>query len=385
MRDDYRSRVTTSSETARALAAKWNKELGPGAIVIASDQVIPRKYTSGSLSLDISLNGGFSGNQWVEVYGPENHGKTVITLKTLAANQAENHDHRTLWVAAEPYDEDQARALGVDSSKVELLTTRDMAVAYDVTLDYLTERAVDMVVIDSYPALIPPQEDEKEMDGYTQAEGAKMTNKFFRKVGKAGLRDPLDPLDRPWLGIFINQPREKISKGWNPTGAPQETTPGGRGKNFAFYTRLQVKRAEWLYLGAADKGNRVGQVIRTQAIKHKGGPPMRVGSMDFYFTDVPELNFKRGEYDVPKDVLTGAVIYGVVKKGGLVHLRGPQDSGPPGGAPSHPGGARLPQGCRGGHPRGSRQPARQAHVERGRSRVGQHRPDQDPPTQEEGR
>lgn len=303
------------NDVARTLEAKYNKELGPGAIMIASDMVVPRRFESGSLSLDASLSGGWPGNQWVEVYGPENSGKTAITLKTIAHNQQLDDEFFTLWVASEHYDLDQASALGVDTDRIHVLSSRDMAQSYDVVLDYLKERAADAVVIDSYPALIPPQEDEKEMDEYTQAEGAKMTNKFFRKVGKAGLRNPKDPGDRPWLGIFINQPREKIG-GWVPAGAKNETTPGGRGKNFAFYTRLDVVRSEWLLEGPKSAKIKVGQVIKTKAVKHKGGPPQRVAFLDFFFTEAPEHGFHRGDYDVPKDILTTAIVFGVIRKGG---------------------------------------------------------------------
>ena len=307
------------NDVAEALRASINKTHGEGAIMTASEMWVPKKFTTGSLSLDISLSGGISANHWTEVYGPENHGKTAITLKTIAANQAIDPEFFGLWVASEHYDLDQASALGVDTNRLHVLSTQDMAFAYDTAIDYLDQRAADFVVIDSYPALIAPQEDEKGMDEYTQAEGAKMTNKFFRKVGKAGLRNPHDPGDRPWFGIFINQPREKIG-GWSPTGQPVETTPGGRGKNFAFYTRLDVKRAEWIEIGPKSSKTKVGQVIRTRAIKHKGGPPQRVASMDFYFTDTPD--FKRGDYDLAKDVLTMAVLFDVVKRGGSWYTYG---------------------------------------------------------------
>lgn len=305
-----------TNEAARQIQAEINKEYGAGAIVMASDLWVPKRFTTGSLSLDISLGGGWSGNQWAEVYGPENHGKTVITLKTIAANQAIDPNFFVFWVASEPYDADQAEALGVDNKRVQLLTTRDMPVAYDVILKYLENRAADLVVLDSYPALIPPDEDEKDMGTFAQtAEGAKMTNKFFRKVGKAGLRDPLDPTDRPWLGLFINQPREKIG-GWAPNGMVPETTPGGRGKNFSFYTRLDVKRTEFIEEGPKSAKVKVGQVIRTRATKNKGGPPMRVATMDFYFANSSVSPHKRGDYDLDKDVLTMAVLFDVVHKAG---------------------------------------------------------------------
>lgn len=312
------------NDEARHLAETINKEYGEGAVVLASDMRIPKRFTSGSLSLDVSIGGGWPANQWVEIYGPENHGKTAIAYKTIAANQRVDPDFMTLWVAAEHYDVDQAEALGVDNSRVYLLPTQDMAYAYAQVCDWLERRACDCVVIDSYPALIPPDEDEKQMDEDARiSEGAKLTNKFFRKVGKAGLRNPLDPEDRPWLGIFINQPREKPGA-WAPHGQVAETTPGGRGKNFAFYCRLQVKRAEFISVGPKDGKRMVGQVIRTQAIKNKGGPPMRVSSIDFFFTDCEKdgTQFKRGDYDVVKDVLTVAVLFDVIRRGGAWYRYG---------------------------------------------------------------
>jgi recombination protein RecA len=307
------------NDAALALMEAINKKHGAGAVMHAREMYVPKRYYSGSLVQDVALNGGFAANHWTEIYGPENHGKTAVTLKALAYNQKVDPEFYTLWVASEHYDLDQATALGVDTERVQVLSTQDMAFAYGTVLEYLEARAVDMVVIDSYPALIPPDEDEKDMDEYTRAEGAKMTNKFFRKVGKAGLRDAHDPEDRAWFGIFINQPRESMKTVWTPSGQkPLETTPGGMGKNFAFYTRLQVKRAEWLEIGSEKNKTKVGQVIRTQAIKHKGGPPQRVATMDFYFTDAVRdgEQYSRGDYDVPKDVLTAAVLMGTVAKNG---------------------------------------------------------------------
>lgn len=303
------------NDAALALAAKINKEYGPGAVMTASDMHVPKRFYSGALTIDVSLNGGFAGNHWTEIYGQENHGKTAITLKALAYNQALDPEFFALWVASEHYDLDQATALGVDTSRVQVLSTQDMTFAYDTILEYLGERAADMIVLDSYPALIPPDEDTKDMDEYTRAEGAKMTNKFFRKAGKAGLRNPHDPGDRPWVGMFINQPRDSMKTMWTPSGQkPMETTPGGRGKNFAFYTRLDVARAEWINIGSKSNQTKVGQVIRTRAVKHKGGPPQRVATVDFYFTDTEDFN--RGDYDVPKDVMTAGILMGVVERAG---------------------------------------------------------------------
>lgn len=306
----------SGSTEAAALAAKINKALGGDVIVRASDMVQPQPFPTGSLTLDVALGGGWAGNQWVEVRGPQSNGKTAVTLKTIAASQHINPNFLTLWIAAEKYDTDQAEALGVDNERVIVAETRDMEVAYDTVIQFAKDRAVDCVVIDSYPALIPPEEEEKGMSEVQVALGARLTGKFFRMVGTAFARDPLDPNDRPILGIFINQFRDKIG-GFSPFGTPQ-TTPGGNAKNYSFYQQVDVKRDEWIEekVPGKDMKVKVGQTIKVRTVKNKQAPPQQVASVDFYFRDAPILGFLRGEYDTVKEVLTLGLVYDLIQRRG---------------------------------------------------------------------
>ena len=83
------------------------------------------------------------------------------------------------------------------------------------------------MVIDSYPALVPSEEDDKTMMQLTVGRGAYLTNKFMRKSLSATRRS-LVQADRPCLGLFINQWRERVGLIF---GDPR-TTPGGKGKNY---------------------------------------------------------------------------------------------------------------------------------------------------------
>lgn len=300
---------------AVALAAKINKDLGEDALVVASQIHIPKTFTSGSLSLDIALGGGWPGNQWVEIIGRESHGKTAITLKTIAANQEKDPDFATLWVAAEHYDKDQAAALGVDNARVMVVSTQDMTVAYDTMLKFAEARAVDCIVLDSYPALIPPEEEQKTMDDVQVALGARITGKFFRKAGSATRRSMVNE-DRPILGMIINQYRDKIG-GFSPMGTPQ-TTPGGNAKNYAFYTRVEVKRDEFIEekIPGKDLKVKVGQTIKIKTVKNKQAPPQQVASVDFYFREAPLLGFRRGDYDVIKETVLMGLIYDMIERKG---------------------------------------------------------------------
>ena len=302
------------SAEAVSLAAELNKRLGEGSVVLASDMRVARRFTSGSLSLDVALGGGWPGNQWSEILGLESHGKTAIALKTIAANQAVDPDFSTLWIAAEHYDVDQATALGVDNTRVVVAPTQEMEVAYETMLKYTAARAVDCVVLDSYPALIAKEEEEKAMDEAVMALGARLTGKFFRKAGSATRRS-LVVAERPMLGLFINQYRDKIGA-FAPHGTPR-TSPGGNAKNYAFYSRVEVTRDEWIEQALPGKGKiKVGQKIKVRTIKNKSAAPQQIAYLDFYFRDAPALGFNRGDYDLVKELVAMAIVYDVITRGG---------------------------------------------------------------------
>lgn len=302
------------STEAVSLAAELNKRLGEGSVVLASDMRVARRYTSGSLSLDVALGGGWPGNQWAEVLGMESHGKTAVVLKTIAANQVTDPDFSTLWIAAEHYDVDQASALGVDNSRVVVVPTQEMEVAYETMLQYAKARAVDCIVLDSYPALIAKEEEDKSMDEAVMALGARLTGKFFRKAG-AATRRSLILEERPMLGFIINQYRDKIGA-FAPHGTPK-TSPGGNAKNYAFYVRVEVNRDEWIEQALPGKGKvKVGQKIKVRTIKNKSAAPQQIAYLDFYFRDAPILGFSRGDYDLTKELVAMAVVYDVITRGG---------------------------------------------------------------------
>jgi len=318
------------NKDAQAFIATTNKE-HPGSIVLGSDMVIPKRFTSGSLSLDVALGGGWPGNQWVEVLGYNSAGKTAITLKTIAANQALDPEFATFWVAAETYDTDQAQALGVDLSRVTVAPTRVMEKGLDYILTALTSKGFDAIVLDSYPALSHEEELEKDMDEFTMAGGAKVFNKFWRKAGEAGLRDPLGT-DPPFLGIVVNQWREKIG-GYTPNkNIPPRTSPGGGGKDYAFYTRVDIKREQYITESRPnrEKPVKVGQTMSITTIKNKSYAPQEVAKLDFYFRDTTTLGFKRGDYDLARDYASTGVLFGAVeKKRGWYTFEGEQFNGMP--------------------------------------------------------
>lgn len=295
------------------VAALINKKLGDNTVVPASLARVPRRITTGSLTLDVVLGGGWPMNHWVEVVGEASHGKTAIALKTIAANQALDPNFTVVWIAAEQFDSGYAEMCGVDTERVLLVETNSMEDAFDAVIKFAESKSVDMVVIDSLPALVPSAEDEKTMEEFTVGRGAMLTNKFFRKVGAATKRDLVED-ERPILGMMINQYRMKIGV---MHGDPR-TTPGGLGKDYAYSIRCEVKRDEWLEAGTGQDKRRVGQTIRVRTIKNKTFPPQQTAYMDFYFSDGGIL--QPGEYDRAKEIVALSILNGIVdRRGGWMY------------------------------------------------------------------
>lgn len=303
---------------ALALAAEVNKKFGERTVIVANDIHLPDPFPTGSLSLDVALGGGWPANQWSEIVGEESNGKTAVVLKTVAENQRLNPDFTTLWIAGEHYDAAQAEALGVNNDQVIVIPTQDMTFAFDQVVKFLAAHAVDCVVIDSYPALIPPEEEDKSMDDVQVALGARITGKFFRKVGPAGKRDTGD---RPFVGLFINQWRDKIG-GFSPQGTPK-ISPGGKAKNYAFYVQVDVKRTEFFVENVPGKNKKiqVGQVIKVTTRKNKQAPPRQTAEIHFFFRDAPQHGMKRGDYDVVEELVNLGIFYDVIdRRGKYYHI-----------------------------------------------------------------
>jgi recombination protein RecA len=229
-------------ESIESIVASVNKALGAGAMLKGSEArlAIPR-ITTGILAYDVMLGGGWPANQWSEIVGNESSGKTALAYKTIAANQALDPNWTAMWVAAEEYVPSYAEAIGVDTSRLWVVECNLMEPVYDLILKALDNRVVDCIVLDSMPALVPSQEDEKEMDAYTVGLGARVNGKFFRKSSIVQRRSLVEE-DRNCTGIIINQWRDSIGVVY---GDPR-TTPGGKAKNFAYFSRVETKRDEWI-------------------------------------------------------------------------------------------------------------------------------------------
>lgn len=304
----------TDYESLASIVSAIQKKYGDDVLIKGSDikEEVPR-ITTGILAYDLMLGGGWPLNQWSEIIGEESSGKTALAYKTIAANQASNPNFVAMWIAAETYVPQYARAIGVDLERLWVVETNIMEQVYDLVIKALDNRAVDMIVIDSLPSLVPGDESEKMMEEFTVGLGARLTGKFFRKSSKAQRRSLINE-DRPCTGLVINQWREKIGVMWGDN----RTTPGGKAKNFHYFSRVEVKRDEWI----KEKEEAIGQTIKARTIKNKTYRPQQTAVVDFYFTSAG--GFRLGEFDVIKDVVNIGIAVGLITRSGPYYSYGTQ-------------------------------------------------------------
>ena len=293
-----------------------NKKMGDDTIVLGSEITqMGGRLTTGSVAIDVALGGGWPSNQWHELIGEASNGKTALALKTIAANQKNDPEFTTVWVAAEEWVPGYAEMCGVDVSRVYVVSTNIMEEAYEAVIKIVESKAVDCIVLDSLPALVPGAEDQKEMEEATVGRGALLTNKFFRKVGKASKRSLIRP-ERPFIGLIINQWRSKVGVMY---GDPR-TTPGGLGKDYAFFTRIEVRRDEWIEAGTGQEKRKVGQSIKVRVIKNKSAAPGQIAVVDFYFANGGDLN--AGDFDFAKEVVAIGILNKVITRAGAYYRYG---------------------------------------------------------------
>jgi recombination protein RecA len=226
-------------------------------------------------------------------------------------------------VCSEHYNTEWAEALGVDNSRVLAVPTMQMETALQVLLEGTSSMEFDALVLDSFPALLPKEEDEKAMDQFTTAVGARTLGKWVRKAGDASIR-PYDGTGRPFFGIIINQWRDKIG-GFAPFGTPQ-TTPGGNGKDYFFYTRVDVARKEFIKESrpGIDDPVIVGQVQTIKTIKNKSAAPQQKAEVELFVRRSFTRNMQRGDYDVTGEYFNVGRALQIISQRGAIYSFGGQ-------------------------------------------------------------
>ncbi len=295
-KDPLAEKPTASEGKLKALGLaqeQINKQFGDGAIRRLGDTktVDVELVSSGSLSLDIALGGGYPKGRILEIYGPESSGKTTLALHAIAEIQR-NGGTAAFIDAEHALDPAYARKLGVDTDNLLVSQPDNGEQALEIVETLVRSNAVDLVVIDSVAALVPQAEIDGDMGDSHMGLQARLMSQALRKL--TGIINKSHT-----TVVFINQIRMKIGVMF---GNP-ETTTGGNALKFYASVRLDIRRTGQIKSGEDIVGNRT----KVKVVKNKIAPPFRIAEFDIMYN---EGISKTG------DVLDLAVLHNIVGKAG---------------------------------------------------------------------
>ena len=269
------------------------KQFGDGSIMKLGEghRADVELISSGSLSLDIALGGGYPKGRIMEVYGPESSGKTTLTLHAIAEVQ-KNGGTAAFIDAEHALDPSYAKRLGVDTENLLVSQPDNGEQALEIVETLVRSNAVDLIVVDSVAALTPQAEIDGEMGDSHMGLQARLMSQALRKL--TGIIHKSQA-----TVIFINQIRMKIGVMF---GNP-ETTTGGNALKFYSSVRADIRRIGQI----KDGENIIGNRTKVKIVKNKIAPPFRIAEFDIMYN---EGISKTG------DVLDLGVLHGIVGKAG---------------------------------------------------------------------
>ena len=243
------------------------RNYGRGSVVRLGDDPASLQVetiSSGALTLDAALGGGYPKGRVVEIYGPESSGKTTLALHAIAECQASGGI--AAFIDAEhALDPAYAAGLGVDTDALYVSQPDSGEMALDIVDRLVRSAAVDVIVVDSVAALVPRAELEGDMSDQQIGLQARLMSKAMRKiVGSLALSQ--------CSIIFLNQLRSKVGVIY---GSP-EVTAGGNALKFYSSVRIDTRRRDVL-------PDNAGIRIRAKVVKNKIAPPFRETFLDINF------------------------------------------------------------------------------------------------------
>ena len=285
-------------DAIKAAISQIETNFGSGAIMQMGNEASLKdieRFSSGAISLDKALGGGFPKGRIIEIYGPESSGKTTLALHAIAEIQ-KTGGVASFIDAEHALDPEYAKKIGVNLDDLYVSQPDNGEQALEIVETLVRSGGVDIIVIDSVAALTPKAEIEGMMGDSHMGLQARLMSQALRKLTSIVSKTNCSV-------IFINQLRMKIGVMF---GNP-ETTTGGNALKFYSSLRLDVRRRAKIEQGTGDDKEVHGNLVQVKIVKNKVAPPFRQAEFDVMYNE---------GISITGDVLDSAVKVDVVKKAG---------------------------------------------------------------------
>ena len=282
------------AEELKKVLALIEKDLGKNSIMKLGDTKVEKipVISSGSFLLDEALGvGGFPRGRIIEIYGPEQSGKTLSCLHLIA--EAQRAGGNCAFIDAEhAFDRLWAKKNGVNVSELYFSQPNSGEHALTIVEYLLKSGTMDVIVDDSVAALTPQAELEGNMGDAQMALQARLMSQAMRKL--TGLVSKSD-----CILVFINQLRDRIGVFW---GSP-ETVTGGNALKFYASIRMDVRKKDVIKEGE----NVIGHSMKVKIVKNKVAPPFKEVLIPVNYTD---------GFDATQEIINISVDKGLITKAG---------------------------------------------------------------------
>lgn len=276
--------------------AKLNERFGRRIIRRASELKDPGKISTGSLSLDIAIGGGYPRARIAEIHGRPASFKTTMALKVV--KEFQEREEKVLFIDSEAsLNLVWAKKLGVDDSRLLVVKPGTGEEGLDIMEALVRTGEIGLVVIDTINGLIPRAILEKSTEDQTMGVLARLINTGCRKV--QSLLNALSSKEVYPLFLFVNTIYWGIGGNY-----PKIETPGGMGKDFTASIRLYFRRGEEIKKDKKAIGSYIiFQVKKNKVFRGQGTE----GKIPFLYS---------GEVDLLEEIIEHSVKCGLVQRKG---------------------------------------------------------------------
>lgn len=229
--------------------------------------------SSGCVTMDCTLGGGWVLGRVANIVGDRSSGKTLLAIEACANFIRDYSDGKIRYAESESaFDEQYAEALGMPVEAVEFNGGHPMRTVedwYNDMVRFLNAREKDgkpgLYILDSFDALTDEAELDREIDkGSFGAAKAKKSGELFRKL--------IDRIERSRvLLVVVSQIRDKL----NVTFGETKTRSGGRALDFYATHIVWVVETGKIKKTINKIDRPIGVNVKARCKKNKVGLPFR--------------------------------------------------------------------------------------------------------------